>query len=239
MCHSCNINNNIYITTNYYLNQNPQSFSLFPENAFTYNYNSFQKSNFRPYFLGTNTNNQNWKTNKSLDYKKKNKIELEHDLFIINLDNLIQGKDKRTTVMIRHIPNKYTSEILLEEIDVICKNKYDFFYLPIDNDNNCNLGYAFINFVNPLHIIYFYQKFKSRKWKFYKSHKECDLTFAKFQGKSELTANLEKNMNKISDKKRLPMIFEVQDVAKIDLDKMYFEEIKKYRPELIDKINWI
>ena len=46
-------------------------------------------------------------------------------------------------------------------------------------------------------------------------------------------------MNKISDKKRLPMIFEVQDVAKIDLDKMYFEEIKKYRPELIDKINWV
>ena len=234
-----NINNNIYITTNYYLNQNPQSFYIFPENAFTYNYNSFQRNNFQPYFLNNNYNNQIWKTNRSSDNKRKDKIKLEHDLFVINLDNIIQGKDKRTTVMVRHIPNKYTSEILLEEIDVVCKNKYDFFYLPIDNVNNCNLGYAFINFVNPLHIINFYQKFKSRKWKFYKSHKECDLTFAKFQGKSELTANLEKNMNKINDKKRLPIIFQIEDVVKIDLDKMYYDEIKKYRPELVGEINWI
>ena len=99
--------------------------------------------------------------------------------------------------MIRHIPNKYTSQTLLEELNTICKNKYDFFYLPIDNDNDCNLGYAFINFINPLHIVHFYHIFKARKWRLYKSNKECDLTFAKFQGKSELTANLDKNMNKM------------------------------------------
>ena len=104
--------------------------------------------------------------------------------------------------MIRHIPNKYTSQALLEELNTICKSKYDFFYLPLDAENECNLGYAFINFVHPLHIVHFYNIFKARKWNLYKSNKECDLSFAKFQGKAELTANLDKNMNKIEDKKK-------------------------------------
>ena len=46
-------------------------------------------------------------------------------------------------------------------------------------------------------------------------------------------------MNKINDKKRLPIIFQIEDVVKIDLDKMYYDEIKKYRPELVGEINWI
>jgi hypothetical protein len=34
--------------------------------------------------------------------------------------------------MIRHIPNKYSTQSLLEEINVQFKGKYDFFYLPMD-----------------------------------------------------------------------------------------------------------
>jgi hypothetical protein len=34
--------------------------------------------------------------------------------------------------MIKNIPNKYNSELLREKIDVDFKNKYDFFYLPMD-----------------------------------------------------------------------------------------------------------
>ena len=141
--------------------------------------------------------------------------------------------------MIRHIPNKYTSQALLEELNTICKSKYDFFYLPLDAENECNLGYAFINFVHPLHIVHFYNIFKARKWNLYKSNKECDLSFAKFQGKAELTANLDKNMNKIEDKKKLPMVFEVMNPPKIDLEKQYYDEIKMNRSELLKNINWI
>jgi len=42
-------------------------------------------------------------------------------------------KDGRTTLMLRNIPNKYTRDMVLEEIDGLnFKKKYDFFYLPID-----------------------------------------------------------------------------------------------------------
>ncbi len=69
-----------------------------------------------------------------LDKKKikKSKDELDQTLFIINVENILYGRDKRTTIMIRHIPNKYSTSSLLEEINVQFKGKYDFFYLPMD-----------------------------------------------------------------------------------------------------------
>ena len=60
---------------------------------------------------------------------------------------LMAGEDKRTTLMIKNIPNKYTQKMLLATIDEHFKGHYDFFYLPIDFKNKCNVGYAFINMV--------------------------------------------------------------------------------------------
>ena len=140
--------------------------------------------------------------------------------------------------MIRHIPNKYSCKNVLDEINVVCKDKYDFFYLPLDSENNCNLGYSFINFIHPLHIVYFYNIFKSRKWFYYNSYKECDLTYGKYQGKYELTINIEKNLGK-DDKRQKPIILEVKEPPKIDLFKKYYEIIKRYQPGLLNEINWI
>ena len=197
---------------------------MFPQNAFTYNNNNI---------------NHNEEESRKNTNKKKFKDKFEQTLFTINLEQIIKGNEKRTTIMIRHIPNKYSTDDLLNEIDYVCKGKYDFFYLPLDPENNCNLGYSFINFIDPLHIIYFYHSFKSRKWNCYKSHKECDLSFAKFQGKIELTAHLEKNINKMEDKKKLPMLFTINNPPKIDLPKDYLNIIKSSRPDILEKINFI
>ena len=198
---------------------------MFPQNAFTYN---------------NNINNTEESRNRKNTNKKKFKDKFEQTLFTINLEQIIKGNEKRTTIMIRHIPNKYSSEDLLNEIDFCCKGKYDFFYLPLDPENDCNLGYSFINFIDPLHIIYFYHSFKSRKWNYYKSHKECDLSYAKFQGKVELTAHLEKNINKMEDKKKLPILFNIKNpLPKIDLPKEYFNIIKSTRPNILEKVNFL
>jgi hypothetical protein len=51
-----------------------------------------------------------------------------------------------TTVMFRNIPNKYTREMLVKQLEENLKGQFDFVYLPIDFKNQCNVGYAFINF---------------------------------------------------------------------------------------------
>ena len=71
--------------------------------------------------------------------------------------------------------------------------------------------------------------FKSRKWLRFNSYKECDLSFAKFQGKTALTSNYEKNINTNIDKRKIPLIFEIKYPPKIDLPKKYFEMVKEYK----------
>jgi hypothetical protein len=73
--------------------------------------------------------------------------------------------------MIRHIPNKYSVKLFLEEVNNEFEFKFDIFYLPIDYQNKCNLGFAFINFVDPMHIIYFFDLYRGRKWKKFNSDK--------------------------------------------------------------------
>lgn len=72
--------------------------------------------------------------------------------------------DGRTTVMIRHIPNKYTQQMLIDEVNENHRYKYNFFYLPVDSYNPCNVGYAFINFIDTKFIPKFYLEFNGKRW---------------------------------------------------------------------------
>lgn len=119
----------------------------------------------------------------------------------INLDNIIIGADKRTTLMLRNIPNKYTLTNIVDEIGNAFWGKYDCINLPIDYETKLNLGYAFINFTDPLHIILFYAKFYHKKWSKYKSDKKMDMTYADKQGKKDITFKAENIYFPQEDKK--------------------------------------
>ena len=73
--------------------------------------------------------------------------------------------------MVRNIPNKYTQTMLLQEIDASYRGAYDFFYLPIDFKNKCNVGYAFINFIDYRRIVPFFREFNAQRWKNFNSEK--------------------------------------------------------------------
>lgn len=105
---------------------------------------------------------------------------------IINLDNIIKNIDKRTTLIIRNIPNKYTMPLLLIELNENFRGKFDTIYLPQDKKRDSNLGFGFINFINPFHLILFYEKFMGKKWNFFNSQKKCFLAYSNYQGKNDL-----------------------------------------------------
>lgn len=125
----------------------------------------------------------------------------------LKIDRILRGEDNRTTLMIKNIPNKYTSKMLLATIDEQHRGMYDFIYLPIDFKNKCNVGYAFINMVNPLHVVSFHQTFEGKKWEKFNSEKVATLAYARIQGKTALIAHFQNSSLMNEDKRCRPILF--------------------------------
>ncbi|KAM0936007.1 putative RNA recognition motif domain, mei2-like RNA recognition, RNA-binding domain superfamily [Dioscorea sansibarensis] len=125
----------------------------------------------------------------------------------LDIDRIVRGEDSRTTLMIKNIPNKYTSKMLLATIDENHRGTYDFIYLPIDFKNKCNVGYAFINMIDPQRIIPFYQAFNGKKWEKFNSEKVASLAYARIQGKAALIAHFQNSSLMNEDKRCRPILF--------------------------------
>lgn len=144
-------------------------------------------------------------------------------------------KDTRTTLMIKNIPNKYCLTSLVDDIDTNFRGKYDFLYLPIDFENACNLGYAFINFIEPMHILLMYELYEAKRWKKFNSVKACHLSYAKLQGKFKLVSHFDKSslVSKLESDKR-PLVLTINEpypaISVPDKYKSYF--IKYYASSL-------
>ena len=89
----------------------------------------------------------------------------------LKIEEVRSGKDKRTTLMIKNIPNawrygggvrrRFSRETVLGIIDKSCKDKYDFFYLPIDQKTGCNLGYGYINMTSTDSVVTLYEEVRA------------------------------------------------------------------------------
>ena len=162
------------------------------------------------------------------------KVNSKGEKQILNLDDIVTGKDTRTTVMIRNIPIKYTDEILIEALNEF-NGKYDCLYMPYDYEKNGNKGYAFINFVNPLHILYFYEKFNGTKWAHFESSKICELNCAHFQGINEI----QKHAKNYKGQKKPSYYSRNEKNENMIIPSKYLLKLKKRFPKLVYNENKI
>ena len=207
-----NNNSNVIYDNNLLTQQTPlsNSFNLMNNNIFNMFYNNNNNINQHYYNMNNNCNNQDQQcvpdhphkhhsTSSLTSSHMKSKTSscsiksLDTPRNIIHIETILRQKDKRTTVMIRNIPNKYTLKSFSQEIEKYFSNKYDVLYLPTDKNNNCNLGFGFINFTDPFHIIHFYNKYYGKTWENFNSDKICELVYAKIQGKQKLLKHIQQN----------------------------------------------
>ena len=164
---SLDYKNNTYMNSSYYGRSTNDS-----GNADSFSNNS-----------SININSKERKSNNSSKMKKNYKY---YNDVIVDIKRVISLEDKRTSIMIKNIPNKFTQDILLHIIDQSFSEAYDIFILPIDMNKNKNFGYAFINFISSYYIPNFYYMFNGKKWSNTNSEKICEITYSKIQGKSNL-----------------------------------------------------
>lgn len=153
-------------------------------------------------------NISNQMTLKSIDDTEDNSISK----FKIYPDRIFN--DKRTTCMIKNIPNKYTVTNLMEFINETHFCKYDFLYLRMDFKNNCNVGYAFINFIDQKSLKDFYYRINGKRWRNVASMKIAELAYASIQGLTNLINKFKKSTVMMEEERFRPKVFYVEGEKK-------------------------
>ena len=194
--------------------------------------------------LSENSSNNQIKENKKNEQseKKDEKIDekIDEKNMILDINKVISMEDKRTTIMIKNIPNKFNKDLLLSIINQNFKGTYDLFILPTDINKYKNFGYAFINFTSSYYIPYFYYMFNGKMWSSTNSKKICELTYSKVQGKKNLLGHYpskivygnEEAKNVIPEQKYI-----IPNVYKIIFNKLFpKEKIEEFKFYFITKM---
>ena len=189
-----NFLNNIFVISNNYITNNINKIP-FNQNQNLNILNNLNQILFNNTINSDITNKNNTDLSLSPFSERKNNNNKDSPKNIIHIKNIIKGNDKRTTLIIRNIPNKYTISLLLNEFKNKFNYKFDVLFLPQDYYNNSNLGYGFINFINYKHLIHFYDEYQGKKWPTFNSNKICQLAYSKYQGKSELMKYIHKKLS--------------------------------------------
>mmetsp|Transcript_47646 Transcript_47646/g.111503 ORF Transcript_47646/g.111503 Transcript_47646/m.111503 type:complete len:525 (+) Transcript_47646:77-1651(+) len=112
-----------------------------------------------------------------------------------NLAEKYQTDGPFTTVMIRNIPTEYTQDELIMEVSEVMGSPhfFDFFYLPWDTQNDCNIGYVFVNFPDPAAAQNAVRAFSNYHFRLHDSKKVGKVSPAHIQG-------LENNLRHLQDR---------------------------------------
>ena len=127
--------NPIYYAFKY--NKNESRFSQIFKNVENRIFNKSSLNNVNSYFV------------KNSELTQNNSSE-------VNIFKILTLKEKRTILMIKNIPNKFSLDKFLNIFNQEFEGKFNLFLVPTDFSEQKNYGYAFVNFIDTLDIIYFY-----------------------------------------------------------------------------------
>ena len=98
---------------------------------------------------------------------------------------IISGRERRTTLMIKHLPIRLQIHELAHLVDqCIHDSEYDVIRLPQDDRiPQCNKGYAFVNCTSSEAVLKFWARWHCRSWHhlYPNCHKICQISFAQHQ----------------------------------------------------------
>ena len=141
---------------------------------------------------GVNNNNKNdyfyFPSKNSINEQSPPRSEKKYDINI-DIKKIIYLEDRRTTLMIKNIPNKFNRDLILNLINKNFEGAYDLFVMQTDSNGNKNFGYSFINFTSNYYIPYFYHLFNNKNWPNTNSKKVCEITYSKIQGRNNLISH--------------------------------------------------
>ena len=234
------INNNNINTSDYLLNNISSSYNIPYIDNNLYKHKNSIYSNTSSIF-GVSTNDSDYcgslssMSNNNLNsFERNNSIVEKNFKLIVDIKRVIFLEDKRTTLMIKNIPNKFTGEFLLNIIDQNFKGTYNLFILPTDTNKFKNFGYAFINFTSSYFIPYFYYMFNGKMWSSTNSQKICEITYSKIQGKKGLISHYlgkivyQNDSLRVNNDQKFIIPNEFGFIFRQAFPKQYIEEYKFY-----------
>ena len=104
----------------------------------------------------------------------------------VNPKNIMLGLDKRTSIIIKNIPEDITPNTFRQIIENICPF-FDFFYVPIKIRTRKKLRVAFLNVLNYTQIVPIYMGLIYKtKFNYCNPDVEIEICYSKVQGKNQL-----------------------------------------------------
>ena len=154
-----------------------------------------------------NFNSFNDKNIQLTGIKSRNTSEEERKKYKIIIEDIINEKDQRTTIMLKNIPRDISQLFLMSFLNNKYKGKFNFLYLPIDFIKRINVSYAFLNFKNSKDIIEIYLDLHDKPWSFCKN-KKAYISYARIQGFKSISEHFSKSnlINNQLDKSFKPYI---------------------------------
>lgn len=124
---------------------------------------------------------------------------------LINIQDILSGKEKRTVVRLNPIPKKFLILDIMRLLDSHLKperNKkiYKALYVPYTKGKEKNLGYCFIMMASPRHVVEIYNAFNGKVFGKKKNQNPSKVIWADKQGDEFLNLNED-------DVSRKPIIF--------------------------------